>query len=126
MNSKIISIALTFMFLLSTGAANALVRENIPATYTENRDLTFRYKNMNTRNNPLVITLETALTDSAGEKFIVVYSKANSNIRFGSANKKATFTIPEIESDTRCIIKISGGVVPANDPLSYAMLILMT
>jgi hypothetical protein len=124
MKNKIIASTFSLIFLLNSVAVNALVRENIPATHTENRDLTFRYKNMNTRTNPLVITLETALTDAAGERFSVVYSSANGNLRFGSADRKVTFKVPIVESDTRCNIKISGGVVPANDPLIYPVLIL--
>jgi len=122
--SKITSFTLFFALLLSSGASQALVRENIPATYTENRDLTFRYKNMNTRKNPLKVILETALSNSNDEKFQIIYSKENGNIRFGSANRKATFKIPIVEKDTRCNIKISGGVVAEDSPLEYAILLL--
>ena len=122
---KFAILTLSILLLMSTfNSADALIRENIPATYIENRLLAFRHINMNKKYNPMKIIYRTSLTDENGEHFEIVYSKANGNLRFGRRNRKALFTTPIVSENTWVEIYISGGVVPENEPMHFTQLLI--
>jgi hypothetical protein len=120
MKNKIITIALSLIFLLSTGVAKANspgVRGDIPSVGTENRDLTFRMKTgfLDSLSNPLKVSFETSLRNQAGESFIVDYSEDSNTLDVARGRRKVTLKLPFVESDTRGELVICGGRLDCQD-----------
>lgn len=111
-------IVLSFIFnIVGTLSAAATVRSNIPAAYIEARDLTFNFKRLNSKRNPLKVRL--MLLDQNGEELFF-----DVPVRISKNGRRGTITMPRVEQDTRISLQISGGKRPFADPLRYTILLL--
>lgn len=117
MNTNQIKLALIAMLMLNIQAISAKVRGNIPATYIEARELSFRFKNLHSKDNPL--TTNMVVKDADGNDVIV-----NLPITIAKGGKKATVKIPSVTGDTKVSLEIHGGIFPKNERFKYTMLII--
>lgn len=112
-----ILVILIALFLLNTQTVSAKIRGNIPATYIEGRDLSFRFKNLHAKNNPLKTNI--VVKDADGNDLTI-----NLPVTIASGGKKATVKIPSITSDTKVSFEVYGGIFPENERFKYTMLII--
>lgn len=116
MTERIIVI-LVAIFLFNIETVSAKIRGNIPATYIEGRDLSFRFKNLHSKDHPLKTTV--VVKDINGNDLTI-----DLPVKIASGGKKATVKIPSITGDTKVSFEVSGGMFPESERFKYTMLII--
>lgn len=105
--------------LTATGLFNlveARIRENIPATYIENRELVFRHTNLDSKANPLQVQI--VVDDTNGNELTI-----NLPVTIGLGGHKATVRMPTVASDTRVSFEVWGGKFKEEDRFKHVMII---
>lgn len=113
---------LVLLVLLNTQLeALAGIRTNIPATYIENRVLSFRHIDMDTKTNPLSVNL--LVKDKNGTELTLPLKITKPKKGYGT--NKALVTIPFVSADTKITFEAYGGKLKKGDPRTkYTMLII--
>lgn len=108
------------LFITQLKAA-AGVRTNIPAAYIENRVLSFRHLDMDTKANPLTVNL--LVKDKNGTELTIPLKITKPKKVVGI--QKALVTIPFVSTDTKLIFEVYGGKIKRGDAKTkYTMLII--
>jgi hypothetical protein len=114
---KKITLVLIAILMLNIHAISAKIRGNIPATYIEGRELSFRFKNLHSSGNP--ITTNVVVKDASGNDLTI-----NLPVKIATGGKKATLKIPSISGDTKVSFEVYGGIFPKDQRFKYTMLII--
>ncbi len=115
--AKKIILVLVAIVLSNMGTVSAKIRGNIPATYIEGRELSFRFKNLHSKDNP--ITTNVVVKDANGNDLTI-----NLPVKIATGGKKATLKIPSITGDTKVSFEVYGGIFPKDQRFKYTMLII--
>ena len=108
-------LTITSAFFLS---AKAGIRTLVPGAFIENRELTLVLRNFNSKTNPLAVKFVIPAKDGS-EDFEVTLP-----YKFRSGGKRVDFKMPIVDGDTKGRLVLSGGDVPASEPLLFTMLII--
>jgi hypothetical protein len=116
-------LAFLALYVLSTLNAEALITNNVPSALTGGKSFKLRGPKLKSKSNPFKITIAAYNADgSLGE---VLDLTANSSIKKkANGNFVATVTMPNVASDLKILLSVSGGNVAETDPQQFTALLL--